>query len=82
MKKNGFRRPFHKLQVFSWIYTFLTTGIFSFLAMPLYAYFAKALIIFFFSLLFVLVLIFAFLSTFIDPTDPAIKESVRAELLS
>ena len=35
MRKNGFKRPFHKLQIASWVYmTFIVTT-FSFLALPI-----------------------------------------------
>ena len=82
MKKNGFKRPFHKLQIVSWVCMCYLFSIFSFMTLSLFSNTQKLAIgiVYGTSLLFVITT--GFLCTHIDPTDPAIAEATRSVLLS
>ncbi|OMJ87487.1 hypothetical protein SteCoe_10822 [Stentor coeruleus] len=82
MKKNGFQRPFHKLQIVSWVYMLFMIGIYGFLVLPLFPYQIKVIVSMFFTCNLIMIIVLGFICTLIDPTDPAVKEAKRAEILS
>ena len=82
MKKNGFNRPYHKLQIGSWIYVIFAMTCFVFLALPLLSYSISVIIGIFLAILFLLVIIQWYICTYIDPIDPALIEAEKAFILS
>lgn len=82
MKKNGFQRPFHKLQIVSWVYVLFMIGIYGFLVLPLFPYQIKVIVGMLFTCNLIMLVTLGFVCTYIDPTDPAVKEAKRAEILS
>ena len=82
MKKNGFKRPFHKLQITSWVYMCYLFSIFSFMTLSLFSNAEKLVIGIIYGASVLVVIITGFFCTYIDPTDPAIAEASRSVLLS
>ena len=82
MRINGFRRPYHKLQIVSWVYMIFIVSCYSFLVLPLLPYNIKVITGMAFTSNLILVLVLGYICTFIDPSDPALMEATKAELLS
>ncbi|CAG9320957.1 unnamed protein product [Blepharisma stoltei] len=79
MKKNGFQRPFHTLQIIAWALIGSITVLFYVFVIPVFPNELQIMIGIIFSAFFLLTLILGFLCTFIDPTDPAIHEELIAK---
>ncbi|OMJ67196.1 hypothetical protein SteCoe_35704 [Stentor coeruleus] len=82
MRKNGFKRPFHKLQVISWVYLSYLFCIFSFMTITLFPYPLKTILAIGYAGLLFSVILTGFWCTYIDPSDPALFEAAQAKLLS
>ena len=82
IRKNGFKRPFHKLQVLSWFFTIILFGIFSFMVIPILEQRFQLIVSILYPVNLFLVIISAYFCTAADPSDPALKESMQAKILS
>jgi hypothetical protein len=82
IRKNGFKRPFHKLQVVSWVYVIILFSMFAFMVIPLLDRKPKIIVSILYALSLFLVILSGFFCTAADPTDPALKESLQATILS
>ncbi|CAG9322226.1 unnamed protein product [Blepharisma stoltei] len=79
MKKNGFQRPFHMLQIIAWTLVGLITVLFYILVIPIFPGELQIILGVVFSVFFAFTLIFGFLCTYLDPTDPSIHEELAAK---
>lgn len=82
IRKNGFKRPFHKLQIMSWVCILALFGIFCFMVLPILEHRQKIAISVLYTISLFIVIFSGFLCTASDPTDPALKESIQAHILS
>ena len=82
MRRHGFSRPFHKLQVISWFYFAYLFLSFSVTTLPLIPNREKLVVGLLYGLCTLSVVLAAVFCTLSDPTDPAIAEVARATFLS
>ena len=82
MRTHGFKRPFHKLQIITWLYLTYLFSSFSFMTLTLFSYSIQVLLAVIYSIVLLFVLTLGFFCTYSDPTDPAISEASKAKFLS
>lgn len=82
MRINGFKRPYHRLQIVSWVYMGFIVACFACIVLPLLPYNIKVLVGMGFTASLVLVVILGYICTYIDPSDPALLEAAKAQVLS
>ncbi|CAG9319557.1 unnamed protein product [Blepharisma stoltei] len=74
MKRNGFCKPYHKHQIIAWILLAIISILFSILVLPSFADTNSVVFCCLFAMSLTSVLIFGFICTYLDPSDPALKE--------
>ena len=82
IRKNGFKRPFHKLQVMSWFFMISLFGIFSYMVIPILNQQLQLIVSILYPVNLFLVVLSGYFCTAVDPSDPALKESMQAKILS
>lgn len=78
MKINGFRKPLNTYQVFAWIQIILVSVSFYTLIIPVQSSEVQVVTGTFASVFLLGCLVFGFICTYIDPTDPAVFESRKS----
>ncbi|CAG9310305.1 unnamed protein product [Blepharisma stoltei] len=73
MKRNGFERPYHVLQILSWILLFCFSGIFYFIMIPQLSGAGVIVTSAFYTVFLISAVVSAYLTTKCDPTDKLVK---------
>ena len=82
IRAHGFKRPYHKLQILSWVYLFYLVSVFSLMTLTLFPNDIKLLLGILYGICLLLVFISGVRCTQSNPIDPAINEANIAKLLS
>lgn len=72
MRANGFGRPFHKLQIMSWVYIFSVPVVYYSMSIPVLPEAQQTIFTMITSVWYAGTLLFGFISTYIDPSDDLI----------
>ncbi|CAG9319830.1 unnamed protein product [Blepharisma stoltei] len=80
MARNGFTRPFHSLQLLSWVITFLLAGTFYTLTLPPLYLQMQILAGISYSIISISTIFFGFKVTYTDPTDPAVHAAFNSQI--